>query len=435
MGNSYMTDYFHNPAETLITLIGALPHLSPDLQAQVRGYLQDEWALYGDKVHIGWRDGTAREIFDIPPEIQARMADFGPKTGIYGSTWDYRYSLYGRWVYLREFDDQDHTLAIQVFNQIRSQVAIKPPEQDATWTETTVYNSYIKNAFIAGYLGYIGIGKLAGYSETGPELSPYVTELNRLLAERATEFSKDWPKPVRAANVVTLARNFMYLTPELADYLCDHAYRKAQEALDEYDRVGPYWFVSKYDSTSGEGVLQPLYDYSALFQARALILQEPRQELAKYLDVPAFERGDLFYIQNLVAALEAPHQLEKAATPFSGYQGSPIAYTLSFAGCGGTCTLTDTLPSGLSAPTAFAVEGTSVWPTYESGQRRLRWSDTVPEDQEVTLRYTVTITTGATELLVNTAVLSPQGEGSSTASARVIANSYVIYLPSILRDY
>jgi hypothetical protein len=43
-----------------------------------------------------------------------------------------------------------------------------------------------------------------------------------------------------------------------------------------------------------------------LFQARAYVLQQPFSELVKYLDVPAFERGDLFYIQNLVAALQAP---------------------------------------------------------------------------------------------------------------------------------
>jgi hypothetical protein len=89
---------------------------------------------------------------------------------------------------------------------------------------------------------------------------------------------------------------------------------------------------------------------------------------------------------------------------------------LSFTGCGGACTLTDALTSGLSAPTGFAVEGTDVWPTYESGQRRLTWSDTVPEGQEVTLRYTASITTGATETLINTAVLSSQGKGSTTAA-------------------
>ena len=42
-----------------------------------------------------------------------------------------------------------------------------------------------------------------------------------------------------------------------------------------------------------------------MFSAKAMILREPREELIKYLDVPAFARGDLFYIQNLVAAIEA----------------------------------------------------------------------------------------------------------------------------------
>jgi hypothetical protein len=42
-----------------------------------------------------------------------------------------------------------------------------------------------------------------------------------------------------------------------------------------------------------------------MFQAKAYILKETREELTKYLDVPAFERGDLCYIQNLIAAVEA----------------------------------------------------------------------------------------------------------------------------------
>ena len=48
-----------------------------------------------------------------------------------------------------------------------------------------------------------------------------------------------------------------------------------------------------------------LYSYNSLLSAKALILDEPRDEIAKYLDAPALARGDLFYIQNLVLALEA----------------------------------------------------------------------------------------------------------------------------------
>ena len=97
----------------------------------------------------------------------------------------------------------------------------------------------------------------------------------------------------------------MFLTPELGEYLNQQINTQVQEAVEEYEYVAPYWFVSKFDVSYGEGTFQHLYDSPALFQAKALILKQPYNELIKWLDVPAFYRGDLFYIQNLVAALEA----------------------------------------------------------------------------------------------------------------------------------
>jgi hypothetical protein len=99
----------------------------------------------------------------------------------------------------------------------------------------------------------------------------------------------------------------MNLTPELGDYLHDNATSlpKVQQAVTEYNQVAPYWFVSHYEQTYAEGVIQPIYDSYSVFQARALILQQPFSELSKYLDVPIFEKGDYYYIQNLVSAIEA----------------------------------------------------------------------------------------------------------------------------------
>jgi hypothetical protein len=68
--------------------------------------------------------------------------------------------------------------------------------------------------------------------------------------------------------------------------------------------VAPYWFNAAFEGTMGEGNLEHLYDLW-MFQAKALILKQPAEELDKYLDVPVFARGDLFYILNLVATLEA----------------------------------------------------------------------------------------------------------------------------------
>jgi hypothetical protein len=73
--------------------------------------------------------------------------------------------------------------------------------------------------------------------------------------------------------------------------------------------------VSKFNAAVAESGFQNLYDYPSNFQARAWILKQPREELYKYLDVPAFERGDLFYIQNLVAIIEAPSDGSPTSTP------------------------------------------------------------------------------------------------------------------------
>ncbi len=111
----------------------------------------------------------------------------------------------------------------------------------------------------------------------------------------------------------------MFLTPELGDYLNQHIFSQVQEAVDEYNYVAPYWFVTKFDNSYGEGTLQPLYDSPALFQAKAYILKQPFPELAKWLDAPAFYQGDLFYIQNLVAALNASQSTREPSSQFLPY--------------------------------------------------------------------------------------------------------------------
>jgi hypothetical protein len=75
--------------------------------------------------------------------------------------------------------------------------------------------------------------------------------------------------------------------------------------VSEYNYVGPYWFVPAYEAGYQENTTAPLNDYDGLFQAKALILKQPYEELQKYLDSPLFPVGDLFYINNLVSAIEA----------------------------------------------------------------------------------------------------------------------------------
>ena len=97
----------------------------------------------------------------------------------------------------------------------------------------------------------------------------------------------------------------MFLVPELADYLHQNALEKVQDAVERYTRMAPYWMVGHNEEVQHENGITPLYQTHALFQAKAQILQASRDELAKVLDTPVVPAGDLFYLQNLLATLEA----------------------------------------------------------------------------------------------------------------------------------
>jgi hypothetical protein len=205
--------------------------------------------------------------------------------------------FYALWNYAAQFGD-----AQVVFTASRDRL-VSPPADDVLLSMP-----HIHNAFIAGYLGYLELEKLAGE----PESMSIRDEYLRLLQLRADNFTKDsaYQSKYKSSDgaycrSLSVSSNFMFLVPELAQYLGDHAVTEVQKAMDEYNALAPYWFVSNFEDGFAESGSVHLYDRHALFQAKALILQEPRDELSKYLDVPGMAVGDLYYIQNLVAWLEA----------------------------------------------------------------------------------------------------------------------------------
>jgi hypothetical protein len=103
-----------------------------------------------------------------------------------------------------------------------------------------------------------------------------------------------------------MAWNFMFLVPELAGHLRQHALPKVQEAVERYTRMAPYWMAGHNEEIQHENGLTPYQQTHALFQAKAQILRASREELAALLDTPLVPAGDLYYLQNLIATIEAP---------------------------------------------------------------------------------------------------------------------------------
>ena len=254
------------------------------------------------------------------------------------------FTFYALWKYAQEFGG-----AQQLFTQAKGKLPPVPAD------DVLAKFPFAHNAFIAGYIGYIELANLAGDTT---EASNKQATLNTLLSKRAANFSKDTPytetnsntEPAVYCRSLSASRNFIYLVPELGDYLRSNALSKVQAAVDEYHRVVPYWFVAWYEDSVGEAMFQPLYDVRSVFAAKYMILKQPRSELAKYLDVPAFARGDLFYMQNLVGVLATDPGVTPTPTPVGATPTSVLS----------TPTRT---PTFVSSPTLTPVNMVTLFPT------------------------------------------------------------------------
>ena len=328
-------DYWHNPAETLYILARTLPHLNSTLAQQVKTYMKNEFTNFPPYTynHVGWKDGKNRSSHLVPPENLAAMNTIGPKINSAGfGGLMFPYNFYGMWMYAKGVGLTQAETA-SMFNAAKNSIILMskfnnvPAGGSAEFTETP----FVHNAYIAGYYGYMQLEKMTGTITDITKSTKYST-YQTLLTQRGANFSKEMPErfvayndPYRLSYCRSLgaSRNFMYMVPELAEYLSQNALSKVQLALTEFDSLYPYWFVSRSETEFGEGILRNLYDYNALFNARAKILRQPYTELVKYIDIPGVEIGDLYYIDNLVLALEATGNPGTTLTPSTTNTSTP----------------------------------------------------------------------------------------------------------------
>ena len=315
----HLAEYFHTPGDTIYTLYYAYPYLTPGLQSQVINYLKNYYGIgkindITKYANIGWKNGAPREIFTDTPEMNAVIQNPNddvnsvvasvPRTYFHYLTqlgqfkiWNFpQDSFYGAWKYAQLIPSEAKSL----FDAMKSKLET-PILSDS---ELNRY-PYILNQYIAGYRGYLELEKMSGYT-TNITASTKYAEYNRLLNLRINNFTPSISfSGFTYNNSLKVVQNFMFMVPELADEFRARILPSIQTTVTDYSTTKPYWFVTKYDRTYGEGRFEPLYIYQSIFQARALILQETSAQLVKYVDVPAFWRGDLYYIQDLAAAIAA----------------------------------------------------------------------------------------------------------------------------------
>jgi hypothetical protein len=98
---------------------------------------------------------------------------------------------------------------------------------------------------------------------------------------------------------------FIGLVEELGTLLGRHAREECQIYLDHLDRSMPLWYLSEAPKQSGsEQRLCPLLHKSGNVLAQSWILGKRGEAYRRYVDTTRF-KGDLYYIENMAAAIRA----------------------------------------------------------------------------------------------------------------------------------
>jgi hypothetical protein len=304
-----LADYWHNPGELIYTLSIAIPYLPDSLKSAAKDYLKSEFAHYPAHtyVHMG-PGGASREIAARPSEYADNWAfyynqslssateevDWG--AGNITPPWRFPpFNIYACWKYAQVFPET----APAMLSALQGKVLEMPAFDGYHITHPSVLNAYI-----AGYYGYLNLQSLAGQTRS-PDVERW---LGSALEQRMTALNQD-PSLLPGSE----AGGFIWLTPELGDYLFKNASARVEQVLVYQNWAAPYWHIARAEETTRvdsdrafwEGYHSHIYETASQFQARAYALKWNHDRLEKYLDAPSVYRGDLTYIQNLVAILQS----------------------------------------------------------------------------------------------------------------------------------
>lgn len=163
-----------------------------------------------------------------------------------------------------------------------------------------------RNGYVAGLMAYC---RIAHHVHDQDAVQRGLTAARRALRERLEyEFAHTRGGLITRVPVGrSIFGRWRHLTPEVGRLLQTYAeatHRQLMDVCVDYHRP-TWWLAWNVELMLRNESPCSLPTMSAeIFDARALILREPQQQLTGFLDLP-WCRADLFYMEKLVACLEA----------------------------------------------------------------------------------------------------------------------------------
>jgi len=214
------------------------------------------------------------------------------------------------------------------------------------------------------------------------------------------------------------------------------------DALTDYYDGEFLWYLTRLglQKEPGESSFHGPELAWSVFLAKAYIQSADHAELRRYLDRP-WGLGDLYYLQKLVASIEAGSQPDFSASTKQSNNlvpasGEVITYTITLRNSGNPLTntvfLTDDIPAGLNyiPDTVSASLGNA---DYSNGA--ILWHGVLSSTPSMALTYAVAVEEAEEPTVIaNTATIDAGEYGTFTCSATIIVDGYPIYLPLVLKD-
>jgi len=421
--------YWFDPGELVYTLSLAYPYLSSGLKSQVRSYLHNEMSLYPPLEPLPWpaqstwlADGTRRELYSVTVLPNVWPPPAPPLSTLY-ALWSYADAT-GDWDYLVDY-----------WSQVKTLFDAKKGEAD----------SY---AAISGAIGYARIAAHLGHmaeAQEGEDVAVAAMTAGQDFAAFMGIANMRYPDP-RDQTTGLRAPVFFGLVPEVGRLLHDTNGDTVTAYLDAltgyYD--GEYlWYLTRLglQKEIGESSFHGPELAWSVFLTKAYVQDADRTELQSYLDRP-WGLGDLYYLQKLVATIEAgampdfSSSTKQASKPIPT-SGETITYTIILRNSGNPFTntvfLTDDIPAGLSY-ISDTVSASLANADYVNGF--ILWNGVLSTTHKVTLTYAVTAEGVAEPTAIkNTAIIDADEYGVFTCSTTVIIDGISVYLPLILRRW
>jgi outer membrane protein assembly factor BamB len=283
-GEAYLV--FDDPWETLYTLALAWPLLDAARQAgvsaHVRAMLADGGAL--SRASYSPNEGDVRSLFDPAPDSVVKYAAELRRSSTA--------RLYPLWLWAHVTGDGE--LARSRWPRLREQVRFAADGDEPD----------LGNSRLAGLIAACRLAKLSGDDAWLADARPKVREA---LRERLRyELAHTEGGLITAAPVLrTLFGRWHFLTPDVARLLRTHAGPIHARLMDVYvDHHRPTWWLAWNVELLWRNETPLSFPSMSLdiFTARSLLLGEPPQDLAGYLDLP-WCRGDEHHVQKLALAL------------------------------------------------------------------------------------------------------------------------------------